>query len=291
MSHRIVAVLILCISASTVRAQEDLLTELQKNEHNEVAPVIQTFKGTRLVNGHSIETKPGGALEFIFAHRFGTLNSGSYNFFGLDESYVRLGLEYGITDRLGLAIGRTSTDKTYDSYLKYKLLRQRAGVPFTITLLGGAYAKTSKNETVEIHGPDRLAFSSQMMIARKFSQAFSLQASPTFLHRNAVDQTNSVNDLIAVGLGAKIRITRSLSFHGEYYARLNEKSNNPNTNPVGFAFDIETGGHVFQLIFTNTRGMNERSVLTETTGDFFKGDIHYGFNITRTFQLTNKKVK
>src|SRR5574339_123384 len=116
-------------------AQDDLLSDLEKSQANETDYVIQTFKGTRVVNGHSIETKPGGTLEFIISHRFGTLNSGSYELWGLDQSTIRLGLEYGINDRLGVGVGRSSWDKSYDGYLKYKLLRQSTGAqsfPFTM---------------------------------------------------------------------------------------------------------------------------------------------------------------
>lgn len=279
------------IGALTTYAQEELLNELEKTNENSTVYALQTFKGTRLVNGHSVETKPGGSLEFIISHRFGTINSGGYNLFGLDESTIRIGLEYGITDRLGIGVGRNSIDKTYDGYLKYKVLRQSKGVismPVTMTLLGGTAIRTFKDAANEVHGTDRLSFVSQLLIARRFSSSFSFQVAPLYVHRNVVDETQAVHDLLAIGAGGRIKLTRSVSFHAEYYARVNEKSNNPNYDPIGLGFDIETGGHVFQLIFTNTLGMTERIMAAETRGDFFNGDIHFGFNITRTFQLSNK---
>lgn len=276
-------------AVSSAMGQEDLLAELEKNNTDtDTSFVIQTFKGSRVVNGHSVETKPAGTLEFIISHRFGTLNSGSYNFFGLDNSTIRIGLEYGITDRLGIGVGRSSLDKSFDVYAKYKMLRQRQGIPFTATAAGTAYAITSRSNTPEIHGTDRIAYAVQLMIARKF-KSFSLQAAPILLHRNAVVESIAVHDLMAVGMGGRVRLTRSLSLHAEYYARLNEKTGNDLTNPFGIGFDVETGGHVFQLIFTNTKGMMERIMLTDTRGDFFDGDIFFGFNITRTFQLSDKK--
>jgi hypothetical protein len=272
--------------------QEDLLNELEKAQGEQTDYAIQTFKGTRVINGHSIETKPGGALEFIISHRFGTLNSGSYNLWGLDASTIRLGLEYGITDQFGVGVGRSSLDKSYDAYLKYKLLRQSSGVrsfPFTLTVLGSTQYKTNKSGADEgLSTSDRTSYSFQALIARKFSPGFSFQVAPVLVHRNAVDQNFFVNDLIALGLGTRARITRSLSVHLEYYARLNEKENNPNFDALGIGIDIETGGHVFQLVFTNTLGMMERIVVAETNEDFWDGDIHFGFNITRTFQLSRK---
>lgn len=270
----------------TAFSQEDLLAELEKGNLDS-SFVIQTFKGTRIVNVHSVETKPAGALEFIISHRFGPLNSGSYNLFGLDISTIRIGLEYGITDRMGIGLGRSSLDKSFDVYARYKLLRQQKGIPVTVTTLGNAYAITSRNNTTELHGSQRLAYAGQVLVARKFNR-FSLQASSILLHRNAVT-VNEVDNLFAAGVGGRIRITRSLSLHAEYYGRLNEKNGNDGKDPFGIGFDIETGGHVFQLIFTNTMGMTERIMLNETTGDFFDGDIHFGFNITRTFQVANRK--
>lgn len=274
-------------------AQDDLLSDLEKTQANETDYVIQTFKGTRVVNGHSIETKPGGTLEFIISHRFGTLNSGSYELWGLDQSTIRLGLEYGITDRLGVGVGRSSWDKSYDSYLKYKLLRQSTGAqsfPFTMTVLGGVYYKTLKTTSTEpdLSSSDRLSYAFQALLARKFSSKFSFQVAPIWVHRNAVDQDITENDIFALGLGARAKITRSVAIHAEYYPRLNEKENSPYDDAIGFGIDIETGGHVFQLVFTNAVGMMERLMVTETDGDFWDGDVRFGFNITRTFQLSKK---
>ncbi|HEY8512202.1 MAG TPA: DUF5777 family beta-barrel protein [Cyclobacteriaceae bacterium] len=289
---RLLTMVLFLFTASMVYAQEDLLEELEKQQGEQTDITLQTFKGTRLINGHSVETKPGGALEFIISHRFGTLNSGSYNLWGLDASTIRLGLEYGITDHLGIGVGRSSFDKSYDGYLKYKLLRQASGAqafPFTLTLLASAQYKTNKSGADEgLSSSDRTSYAFQALIARKISSGFSLQLAPVLVHRNAVEQDLFVNDLVALGIGGRARITRSVSLHLEYYARLNEKEGNPNHDAIGVGIDIETGGHVFQLVFTNTIGMMERIFVAETNEDFFDGDIHFGFNITRTFQLSKK---
>ena len=276
----------------SAHAQDDLLSDLEKTETNNTDYVIQTFKGTRVVNGHSIETKPAGTLEFIISHRFGFVNSGSYNLWGLDESTIRLGLEYGITDKLGIGVGRSSWDKSYDSYLKYKLLRQATGTnsfPFTATLLASVQYRTLKDASTEgFESSDRMSYAFQALLARKFSPAFSFQVAPIFVHRNAVDETVTEHDIFALGLGARVKVTRSVSVHGEYYPRLNEKEESIYYDAIGFGIDIETGGHVFQLVFTNSIGMQERIMVTETTGDFWDGDIRFGFNITRTFQISKK---
>jgi opacity protein-like surface antigen len=286
-------VLSFCLASTIlVSAQDDLLKELEAIQEPETTYIGQTFKGTRIINGQSVETKSKGSLEFLFSHRFGSINTGAYTLWGLDDAYVRLGFEYGLTDRLGIAIGRSSTDKTYDSYIRYKVARQSKGArnfPFTITAIGTTNVKTSPNDNDLLKFEDRLSYVGQFMIARKFSSRFSAQLNPIFVHRNTVFQSKENNDDVAVGLGARYKITGSLALSSEYYYRLNPKDNPALYNSIGFGLDIETGGHVFQLLFSNSRGMIERSFVAETDGDFSAGDIHFGFNISRTFQAHKPK--
>jgi Membrane bound beta barrel domain (DUF5777) len=278
-----------------VAAQDDLLSELEKANKDDVDLVEQTFKGTRLVNGQTMETKGTGELEFIFAHRFGAVNTGAYNLFGLDEAFVRIGLEYGITNRFGAGFGRNSVDKTMDGYLRYKLLAQSTGaknVPVTVTAFTNAAIRTSpkkENATYDISLEHRMSYTTQLLIARKFSSALSLQLMPTYVHKNTVDRNIENNDVYIVGVGGRLKVSKSIALTTEYYHRMNTVANDPFKNPLGFGIDIETGGHVFQLVMTNTRGLTERAFLTETTGDFFKGDIHLGFNVTRTFQIKKQQ--
>ena len=274
-------------------AQDDLLKELEQSQPKEVVYATSTFKSTRLVNGQTIETKGKGELEFIFAHRFGAISSGAYNLYGLDQAYVRLGLEYGLTDRLGVGIGRNSVDKTVDAFLRYRFLKQSSGarnMPVTITAFTNAAVKNSPQELDPgMVYSDRLSYTAQLLIARKFSPKLSLQLMPTIIHRNAVDKTIENNDLIALGVGGRIKVTRSIALTTEYYHRIAVKEGNPYYNSVGFGIDIETGGHVFQLVMTNAQGITERAFIGETTDNFFTGGIHLGFNVTRTFQLRKKK--
>jgi hypothetical protein len=284
------------LSSQLLFAQDDLLNELEKSRPADTDYAFQTFKGTRLVNGQSVETKSKGTLEFIFAHRFGAVNSGFSQMFGLDEAHTRLGLEYGITDRLGIGIGRSGYDKIKDGYLRYKILRQQKGVknfPVTVTGFASISYKASQATTEKV---DRLAYVGQLLIARKFSPRLSLQLMPTIVHRNSVYQAADRNDQVAVGAGGRIKLSRSIALTSEYYYRVNPKANTIDHkayNAVGLGIDIETGGHVFQLVMTNTRGTLERAFITETGsvgggGDIASGDIFFGFNITRTFQLKKK---
>jgi hypothetical protein len=292
----------LSLFINKIQAQDDLMKELEKNQSKEANYVTQTFKGTRIVNGQSVETKGKGELEFIFAHRFDKINTGSYNAWGFDGfAVVRLGLEYGITDRLGVSIGRNfnSFNKMVDAYVRYKVVQQSTGAknfPVTITAIGTityqAYpnaADALANSMVLPSTSDRLGYVLEVPIARKFSSKFSAQVTPVFVHRNAVNKLYENNDDYAVAFGARYKVTKSVSLIGEYYDRLNANSLSPYYNAAGLGFDIETGGHVFQLIFTNTLGLNPRTIVTQTDGNLNKGDARFGFNITRTFQVTKRK--
>jgi hypothetical protein len=271
-------------------SQDELLKELEESEPKANDPVIATFSGTRLVNGHSVETRHKNVLEFIITHRFGTINSGAYEAFGLDNSVVRIGLEYGITDRLMVGIGRSSSDKSLDYFGKYKALEQSETMPITLSVFGSAaYLGLKSAQLNELGTPDKMAYTTQLVIARKFSSRVSLQVSPSFLYRATVNQDTTVNNLISLGMGGRFKITKSMALVLEYYLRLNDHSDSPYNDAIGVCLEFETGGHVFQLVFTNTQGMIERQFMAETPGDFFDGDIHFGFNITRAFQLGRKK--
>lgn len=269
-------------------AQDDMLEMLEKEAKSGPEYTEATFKGTRLINGHSVETRKKGMLDFLISHRFGLLNSGAYELFGLDDSNIRLGLDYGVTDRFNIGIGRSSFEKTYDGYLKYKLIRQQTGertVPVTVTAFTSMAIKTLRRDDIELEFTSKLTYAYQLIIARKFSPSVSFQVLPTMIHRNAVEPEGEGNDLYAVGAGGRVKLTKRLSLNAEYYLQLNRIEESSIQNSVAIGFDIETGGHVFQLHLTNSRAMIEKGFVTETTTDFFDGDIHFGFNISRSFQL------
>ncbi|MEO9871267.1 DUF5777 family beta-barrel protein [Ekhidna sp.] len=268
-------------------AQDELLELLESEGTADKGYAIATFKSTRVINGHSIETRSNGSLEFIISHRFGTLNSGYKEFWGLDFANMRMGLEYGLTDNLNIGIGRSSFDKVVDGFIKYRLLRQSNNSPVTMTAFASIARKTAEIEGLS--GLDRNAYTAQLLIAKKFNSNFSLQITPTVIQRNLVLTEDDENLLLAIGLGARYKLSNRVAIVTEYYPQLSGKAEQfKDSFAVGV--DIETGGHVFQLHFTNAVQMNERGFIGETTEDFWDGDIHYGFNITRVFDLRpNKK--
>ncbi len=297
LERKIIGLLILCIGVTvSSRAQQadttDLMAQLEKESDSKNATnyTTATFKTTRLVNGHTVENVGKGVLDVKISHRFGTLNKGGYELFGLDNATMRLGFDYGITRYLMVGIGRSTFQKTFDGLIKIKLLRQSSGkrnMPITLSYVGTAalmslkWADTSRKN----YFSSRLSYTHQLIIGRKFSDGTSLQLMPTYIHRNLAVLATDPNDLYAIGIGGRQKLTKRLSFNFEYYYQVPKYRIEGTTNPLSVGFDIETGGHVFQLHFTNTTGMTEKNFITGTTGKWEKGDVLFGFNISRVFTL------
>ena len=279
----------LILSSFLVKAQDDLLSLLEVD--TDPMYISSTFKGKKVVNGQSIEILSKGVLQFQIQHRFGTLNSGFYNLYGLDNSQIRLGFDYGIKDWMSIGIGRSSALKTIDASAKLRLKRQSKGskeFPFTLVTNSAIFVKQyrwseTKEETFELS--NQLSFAHQILIARKINRDLSVQLSPTLVHYNLVNYAEK-NDRISLGFGARQKLTNRISVNAEYFMQINGKINN---DVLSFGFDIETGGHVFQLHLSNSPAMIESSFIHETTGDWEQGDIYFGFNISRVFTIKENK--
>jgi hypothetical protein len=273
--------------ASLQLCSQDLLDILERGAPKMENIVSATFKGTRIVNGHSIENRKNKELEFIISHRFGRVNTGFEELFGLDQANIRFALEYGLTDDLTVGLGRSSFEKTYDGYLKYSLLKQKTGTnafPFAVSLFGSVAAKSQK----AIAGSERtfaesLFYVGQVLIAKKVNSSLSVQVTPTYVHRNLATIAADPHDIFALGVGTRVKLSKRVSLNAEYYQQFQKLTSINARNSLAFGVDIETGGHVFQIILSNAITMVEKSFITETTGNFFGGDIHLGFNLSRTF--------
>ena len=273
--------------ASLQLCSQDLLDILEREAPKMENIVSATFKGTRIVNGHSIEGRKDKELEFIIAHRFGRINTGFEELFGLDQSNIRFSFEYGLSDNLTAGLGRSSFEKTYDGYLKYSLLKQKTGAnafPFAVSLFGSIAAKSQK----AIAGNERtfaesLFYVGQVLIAKKVNSSLSIQVTPTYVHRNLATIAADPHDIFALGFGTRVKLSKRVSLNAEYYQQFQNLTSINARNSLAFGVDIETGGHVFQIILSNAITMVEKSFITETTGNFFGGDIHLGFNLSRTF--------
>jgi hypothetical protein len=253
-----------------------------------------TFQSTRIINGQSIENTGKGVLEFRIAHRFGQLNEGVKNLYGLDNATTKFSFDYGLTDWLCAGIGRSSFEKEYDGFIKVKLIRQRIDGhnPVSVSYAGTMSVRTL--DVVNIPGytyyfSNRLYFANQILVARKFNKVFSLQLTPTYLHYNLVVNEKEPNDVFAIGAGGRIKISKRIAITGEYYYTVPGHKLDGYRNSVSLGVDIVTGGHVFQLFMTNAAAISERTFIGQTTGDISKGDIHLGFNISRVFTVVKSK--
>lgn len=295
MNKQWVCLFVFVFTSLLAHSQDSTLINLvtdSMNANAKPAYVSGTFKGVHVINMQTVEAPAKGALNFIIMHRFGKLNDGAYNFFGLDNATIRLGLDYGITDRFSVGIGRSSFLKTFDAYGKYKLLRQTYGsntMPVTASLLIAVTDYTEKfSDKTYLNTKYRTAYATQLLLARKFSSRFSLQLVPTWLHYNLVPTTSDKNDVFALGIGGRIKVTKRMSISAEYnYVPNNQLVSAERHNSLSFAWEIETGGHVFQLVFSNSQAMTEPQYIGQTTGRWSKGDIFFGFNVSRIFNVTN----
>lgn len=293
MKHLFTCIIFLMV-ASILRAQDPDLLSLLGSEEETTEYTVSSFKTNHVINLHSLENTPAGILDFKIAHRFGFLSGGFYDLFGLDQASMRMGFDYGVTPRLSVGVGRSTYEKTYDGYFKFKLLRQSTGkknMPLTASFLATTALSTLKwsDPARDNLFASRLNYTFQMILGRKFSEALTLQLSPTLVHRNLVATAAEKNDVLALGAGGRFKLGRRVSLNLEYIYVLPDQLAPEYRNSLSVGFDIETGGHVFQLHLTNSTSMIEKGFVAETTGDPLKGNLHFGFNLSRVFTLVRPK--
>ena len=282
----VIAALILPL-ANAQPPDDDLFDRLGDWEDEEML-VPKTFRSIKVVNMQSVETPDPSELIFTVGHRFGNVRSGIYEMFGLDLATIRLGFDYGISSWLGAGAGRSTFEKTYDASTKARILIQdgRRGSPFSLSYYLAASQATLRGVYPEAHDnfTGRLSLVNSLMIGRKFSETFSLQVSPVWLRSSYLREIQDRGDIVSLAAATRIRITPITHLNFEYIHELTDSDVN-NTNPLSVGFDLETGGHVFQLFFSNTQGIFDKAYLVNTTGTWAAGDIYFGFAITRVFYL------
>lgn len=289
----------LCLAFPAL-AQDDLLEMLEAEQQPSTEYVTATFKGTKVINGQSTELPGPGVLQFMILHRFGSFNDDFlYNFFGLENADIRFSFDYSFNRWLNVGLGRSSFQKTYDGFVKLKLLRQSTGkrvMPVSVVWFSSAYVNTLRFEDDLPHSfQERLAYSHQLVIGRKFTERLSLALTPSLVHFNLRDTRAQPNDVYALGFGGRFKITNRVSFNAEYFAQLPANTRVelgqevPMENSLSLGFDIETGGHVFQIHLTNSRGVIDPQFIAGTPGSWANGDIYLGFNISRVFTIKEPK--
>lgn len=287
--------IILFVFPLLLNAQDDLLKEIDTTATD--VTVESAFKSLKIVNLESTKLAAKGDFYFIVAHRFGFIDKGFDDFFGLDNANTQLNFLYGVNDWLTVHIGRSGFQETYDLAAKYRLYAQKEN-GFPITIVGfnsvAINSELKEEDYPNLKFENRLSYVAQVLISRKFSDKLSLEIAPSVFHENTLrdilDENNVVilpnpqdNTQFAVGLGGRYKLTSRWSVNVDYAAHLNRASQSNYKNPLSIGVDLETGGHVFQMHFTNAQAMHETGYLGQTVGDWSKGEIAFGFNLVRVF--------
>ena len=271
-----------------VSAQDDLLNQLDTVKSKEKEIEIAAFKGLQICNMQSTKLAAKGEWYMLVSHRFGDLKQGFNNFFGLDNALTKIGGIYGVTDWLSLGVSRQTYNKTYELTAKYKLANQEID-GFPVTIVGyntmDINSALKKNLFPKLQFTDRLAFTTQLLVSRKFSDKFSLELAPIYVHKNLYDDILEQKNLFLVGAGARYKVAKRMSVNLEYVARVSmpEGFTSPYHNPLSVGLDIETGGHVFQLVVSNSQPMNDVAIFSNASGNWDGGSLYFGFNMYRSF--------
>ena len=278
-------VFIVWLSSCLAFTQEDLLNEIDTDSViNEYATAA--FKGLKIVNFESTKLVAKKELTFIVSHRFGSIENGIDSFFGLDDAVTRLNFVYGLSDCINISVSRSSFQKIYESAIKYRMIRQQEnGFPFTIVGYNSILINTALNKAnlPKLEFKHRVGYTAQVLISRKINTNLSLELSPTFFHDNYVLVNDQDNSQYAIGIGGRYKLGKRWSLNSDYGYHLNRSDNSPFKNPFSIGVDLETGGHVFQMHFTNSQPMNTNGFLGQGTGDWTDGNIYFGFNLSRVF--------
>jgi hypothetical protein len=263
-------------------SQNDLLSEIDSVLTKQ--KVESAFKGLKIVNIESTKLAAKGDLYLIIAHRFGSIEDGFEGFFGLDNAVTQIKFVYGLTS--GLTINAARTEQAYDISGKYLLYSQyENGFPVAIAGFSSiAFNNTLKESNYpKMKFEDRISYVNQLLVSRKFSDKLSLQLAPTYLHENFVIDDNQDNSQFLIGMGGRYKFAKRWSLNIDYAKHLNRSSTSPFHDTLSIGVDLETGGHVFQMHFTNSQGIHEAGFLGNTSGSWEKGDIYFGFNLLRVF--------
>ncbi|WBV58877.1 DUF5777 family beta-barrel protein [Chryseobacterium sp. Chry.R1] len=275
--------LFLSVLASTLAySQEDLLKDIDTIKTN-TENSQPAFKALQIVTGQSTKLAAKNEWYIVVAHRFGDISTGFKNFFGLDDASTKLGAIYGVTDWLSLNLSRETNQKTFEVGAKYKLLKQNENFPVDVVGYNVLALNTDldKDNYPNLRFSDRLSYLTQALISRRFDDRLSLQLTPSYIHKNLYDQNIEDKNQFLTGLGGRYKISKRISVNAEYFVNFDNHSFYK--NPLSVGMDIETGGHVFQLVFSNSQLNSDIGYLSNAVGNWGKGHIYFGFNLYRVF--------
>lgn len=270
------------VSSVLAYSQEDLLKDIDTVSTANISSP-PAFKALQIVTGQSTKLTAKNEWYVVIAHRFGDVSEGFNNFFGLDDASTKLGVIYGVTDAVSLSISRETNMKTFEFGAKYRLLKQNDDIPVDIVGYNVMAMNTDldKENYPYLKFGDRLSYLSQALISRRFNENFSLQLTPSYVHKNLYEPTVENKNQFLTGVGGRYKISKRISINAEYFVNFDNHSFYK--NPLSLGMDIETGGHVFQLLFSNSQLNSDIGYLTNATGKWEKGQIFFGFNLYRVF--------
>ncbi len=262
-------------------AQDDLLKEIDTVKAE--VPYSPSFKALQIVTAQSTKLPARKEFYLDISHRFGDVSDGFKNFFGLDNATTKLGVIYGLRDWIALSASRHTYQKTYEFGAKYRMIKQEKESPFDIVGYNvlDINSELKKNNFPKLQFADRFAYLSQLLISRRFTENLTLQLMPSYIHKNLIEPTIDSKNLFSTGLGGRYKISKRVSINAEYFYNFEDK--NFYKNPLSVGMDIDTGGHVFQLVFSNSQANTETGYITNATGDWGKGHFFFGFNLYRVF--------
>lgn len=283
---KITFILFFLFSFIVTNAQDDLFKELDNDSIAKKEIAVAAFKGLQVCTMQSTKLASKGEWYFLIAHRFGDLTEGFDNFFGFDNANTKIGGLYGVSDWLTVGFSRHTLDKNYEFSAKYKFANQEVN-GFPVTIVGyntmDINSQLSEDEFPLLKTSNRFAFSTQLPISRKFSNTFSMELNPIYIHKNLYEPLFEEADNFLLALGGRYKVSKRISINAEYAVRLNAKETNLYHNPATIGLDVETGGHIFQLVFSNSQAMNDITYFTNATGITEGKGIYFGFNLYRVF--------
>ena len=281
---KIIIIILIGLLSNSIISQNNLLDEIDyDNEEYKVG--LSAFKAHKIMNGQSTKQSSKDELYLYVAHRFGSLNGGIKTLFGLDIANTKIELLYGLSDNLQVGFSRESLKKIYTLNFKYKLTEQGSKFPFNSTIYSSYNYNSSLNEEIypALSSSDRNLILGQVLLSARLNNKFSIQLSPTFARKNFNETIFEEKNNLILGASTSYRITNRLAFNVEYFANFSRPETSPYENALSFGIDIETGGHVFQLLFSNTQFSDDVFVLTDAEGSWSDGEVYFGFNILRVF--------
>ena len=268
-------ILIWFLTMATLGNSQTLLNELDSPSLQSTPPA---FKAMKIVNLQSTKTASQGDWYMYVSHRFGSIQGGFDTFYGLDKASTKLEMIYGLSNWIQLGLSRESLRQTFAGSVKARVLGMG---PFRLAIYSTANINSSLTDGTDFQ--QRLSFANQLLVATRINSNLSLEIAPTYVRFNLPVEEVQKLDRLALGIGGRHKLTKRLSINADYIYNFSRSEKSKYVNPLSIGVDIDTGGHIFQLMFSNAQSANEPGFISNAEGDWSEQDIYFGFHIVRVF--------